>query len=459
MAIYDSTSGGSPSETLNNMMAYWSYPSGGASSNSGVLQRRNTSAAAAAPTLVSNGSTSITTAALAWISTAAVGLLLLQWMGSSASAKIEYDEEESSNHWWLTRTILQALGLNPETKALNNNRSRAGKVLLHRGSCQCGSITFKLTPPRTVSVLQNYAHLGKLQYPTARVPSDQLQLTSGKNLWNTYHVQSDDGDIWAFSFCRSCATQLLHATEADQSSLFVNVQCFHENSGKPKNSVHNTAYAPGDENSVGTKNSVLTTVTTLPNFADPRLFAQRPQSSSIPSSDGSDSSPPTTRKKHQSSSSRGNTWKQHQPDLVTYVESDADSVEPIRVEQQIPSRTSSSSRKYRNHPQREVVTYSRRVDAYAKMNARLSGSTPPRSPPAGFPVAPRAEWPTNDNDHILLDDSDVDEDGSISSHSGNVSKEYSATATTVTSSSASIDYNISASRENMLHNMRKHLRK
>ena len=304
-------------------------------------------------------------------------------------------------------------------------------------------------------MLQNYAHLGKLQYPTARVPAENLQLTSGKHLWNTYHVESEEGDIWAFSFCRSCATQLLHATEADQSSLFVNVQCFHlENNSLAKRSSHPSTIHTGDENSVGTKNSVLTTVTALPGFADPRTFSQptRRANSSIPSSDDLDSAQP----RKQGSRSAG-SWKQHQSDLDTYMESqsgDGDSVEQVNQYNKPPRW---------NHPQAEVLDYSRRVDAFAQQAARVSPNSrasqqrSPTSRSFGQSPGPMVEWPSAPQaQHYNMMD---DDNGSISSHSA-VSKDYTTTAMTVSSSSAaSIDYNVSTNRELLLNNMRKHLRK
>lgn len=525
------------------------------------LQRRTTSSSSlsgvrfSSPLLTSVSDVLSTSTSLSWIATAAFGFLLVQWMsGGSSSRKndgVSSDEDDTGSRWWITRILLRTLGFRKASKGSDH----VEQVVLHRGSCQCGSITFKLTPPRSVKLLQNYAHLGKLQYPTARVPADQLQLTSGKNLWNTYHVQSDDGDIWAFSFCKSCATQLLHATEADQTSLFVNVQCFHEiertktsrSNATKKNKDAKKAKQQGrqDEDSVDTKNSALTTVTALPNFADPRLFAQSRQSSSMLSSgdDASDEAPrappshrTARRQQYRQASNpryaahqpRGNpSWQQHQPNLITYVEGDADSVEPMLVEgppsisssrksggRSKKSAVSSSSSSSWNRPQRDLVTYSRRVDAYAKFSTRLSGSNSPPAqqqkrhqhqhsaqisygqqpiapmvewpPPEHHqhssqnsygqqPIAPMVEWPptaphNQDSVHDMDEDEDDDvvhqhpmvhpdddDEESLSSHSG--SKTYSVTAATVASSTASIDYNISASRENMLNNMRKHLAK
>ena len=101
-----------------------------------ILQRRNAPSASTTST--------ITTVALGWTTTVAVSLLLLQWIGSTRSN----DEEKLGPLQWLSKTIWQMLGGKPEESA----RSRAGiekkkrrnTVLLHRGSCQCGSITFKV---------------------------------------------------------------------------------------------------------------------------------------------------------------------------------------------------------------------------------------------------------------------------------------------------------------------------
>lgn len=101
-----------------------------------ILQRRNAPSASTTST--------ITTVALGWTTTVAVSLLLLQWIGSTRSS----DDEKLGPLQWLSKTIWQMLGGKPEESA----RSRAGiekkkrrnTVLLHRGSCQCGSITFKV---------------------------------------------------------------------------------------------------------------------------------------------------------------------------------------------------------------------------------------------------------------------------------------------------------------------------
>jgi len=450
-----------------------------------------------------------TTATVAIVTTT----LWYHWVAAEA-AKQEQQQDQGTGGWWQTISCMIGLG-NRRKAPLSSSHTLI--VSLHRGACQCGAITFKLTPPRTVHVLQDHGHVGKLQYPTARVPSDQLHLTSGKNLWNSYHLESDDGHIWAFSFCKSCATQLLHATEADQTSLFVNVKCFEANNNVGNNNNNNNNNSRSDENSVGTKSSALSNVTSLPNFADPRLFAQPSMQSNM--SDGSsanDSAPQavkpmkkrSSRQKHRqyvsSSSSRSSSSRKQQrqhsrPTLVTYMEGDADmvgesppSTSSSRKKKTSRSQPSSSSW---NHPQREVLTYSRRVDAYSKMNARLNNTPPsppiPRSVPSCFGqrqqqqydysdeprVAPTVEWPLVDDDDDDDDDEDEedlvrphhnfhgvgaivdDEDGSISSHSAGEGSKGFATTTTVSSGASSIDYNISASRESMLLHMRKNMKK
>ena len=337
-----------------------------------------------------------------------------------------------------------------------------------------------MTPAREVRVIKN-PHSGKLQYPTARVPSDQLHLISGKHLWNTYHVRSEEtGETWAYSFCKRCAIHLLHATDADQSSLFVNLQCFNGMDGDIRKS-HKNSFVPhvlatptmttDGEDSVATKTSVistvtaatqkslLTTVTALPDYANPRNFGryhQFQQPGSTGSSGGED---------------------------VT----DADSASPVeRVQSRVlprpraprlPSIASpATNRGWKDETMRNSNSLSRDVLAYSATGS--TRTTFASHSPSLFregPVAPKtAAWPIvdegpdnngedGDPDNNGQDDDDKD---SISTNSGdldyfsastmegNTSASTAATSTT----SSSIDYNITANRERMLHNMRKHLK-
>uniref|UniRef100_A0A7S3DNU2 CENP-V/GFA domain-containing protein n=1 Tax=Entomoneis paludosa TaxID=265537 RepID=A0A7S3DNU2_9STRA len=363
-------------------------------------------------TLVSSSSLGTAAEAFGWTTTVALGLLLLQWVGT------HHDENDAENNnydfsqWLTSRTLLQLIGLKQSEE---QKKDDDGTVPLHRGSCQCGSITFKLTPARRVPVLQNYTHLGKLQYPTARVPSDQLQLTSGKHLWNTYHVSSqEDGSIWAFSFCRSCATQLLHATEGDQSSLFVNVSCFavpeQEKASTKKNKKEKGTPAC-DDASVGTKTSVATA---LPYFADPRLFSEpSPSMRADPAPRGA-------------GLSRGTSWRRQQqqspPELVTYTEG---------------SSLDEGEGDADDHIGQNIV-----------MDPDCGGSISSRSSVGHHHTVPYGK----------TFGSRVATSVTGASSSASFSTSASISPQAIEAPGASLDYNVSSSREAMLYNMRKHLR-
>ncbi|KAL7560192.1 hypothetical protein ACA910_016619 [Epithemia clementina (nom. ined.)] len=419
---------------------------------------------------------SLSRAAFGWTTTVAISLLLVQWIGNK-------DKKKTTPLDWITR-MLSMLWSDQQHRAIDQPSSSTATrngvakgsaeeaetmtVLLNRGSCHCGSITFKLTPAREVRVIQSPLS-GKLQYPTARVPSDQLHLVSGKHLWNTYHVQSEEtGETWAYSFCKHCAIHLLHATDADQTSLFVNLQCFNiegDKLQKNKDSffvprVLKTQNTDGDDSVVtkmsvistvtaATQKSLLTTVTSLPEYANPRTFGQlqqqhvQHQTSTGDDSGDTDSAAPVERRGR--SRTRATT-----PRLSPMVE------RRWGEEEDLP---------------RGVVAYSASSLSRPQITP-LSAASPAHSR-FGQPVAPVAAWPIQDDDEEDEDDEqeahDDDDKDSISSHSGDIDYFSSSTmdggtatrstSTTATSSIASsIDYNVTANRERMLQNMRKHLK-
>ena len=318
----------------------------------------------------------------------------------------------------------------------------------------------QLTPAREVRAVQSPLS-GKLQYPTARVPSDQLHLLTGKQFWNTYHVKSETGETWAYSFCKLCAIHLLHATDADQSSLFVNLQCFNiVDLEKPRTSLEGsfvpqelvtTTHHHTDADSVVTKTSVistvtaatqksfLTTVTSLPDYANPRTFGQLHAQSS---SGGEDSADADSASAPQRSLSRKRTSR----------------LPPIA-----PSTTESRGWK----EDKNSMSLPHGMVAYSASGRTQVPLTPSSSASPSFerPTVPVAGWSVQDETEELgleKEDDDDDDKDSISSHSGDMdyfsTEGNTAASTTATSSSSSMDFNITANRERMLLNMRKHLK-
>lgn len=427
----------------------------------------------------SSASLSLSRAAFGWTTTVAISLMLVQWIGNKDKKKstpLDWITRMLSVLWSDQRAIDQSSTTTPKSGESNAKlKDDTVTVLLNRGSCHCGAITFKLTPAREVRVIQTPLS-GKLQYPTARVPSDQLHLITGKHLWNTYHVQSEEtGETWAYSFCGHCAVHLLHATDADQSSLFVNLQCFNflerENNNEQEHAkydntssyfVPRTLSPDGDDSVVtrrsvvstvtaATQKSLLTNVTSLPDYANPRTFGQMqhqtparlPHTPSVGDDSGdTDSAAPVERSVRSSRRRAPKTSR-----LSPMVE-----------------RGGALDSEDRDSLPRGVVAYSASSQGLS-FNSRLTSSSSSASPHSRFenPVAPVAEWPVNDEREEEEEDDDKD---SISSHSGDLDyfssstmEGNTATTTTGTSSSASsIDYNVTLNREQMLHNMRKHLK-
>mmetsp|Transcript_6077 Transcript_6077/g.17060 ORF Transcript_6077/g.17060 Transcript_6077/m.17060 type:complete len:553 (-) Transcript_6077:340-1998(-) len=379
-----------------------------------------------------------------WGTSVVLGLWILQsWIAAQQKQPHSNGNNSSATtqeRWWrlfTTQTLWRLLGLKTQQK---EQKQDSKTVALHRGSCQCGAITFKLIPPRRVPLLEKYRHLGKQQYPAARVPADQLQLTSGKHLWSSYHVSSpQDGPVWAFSFCRVCSTQLLHATEADQSSLFVNVTCFKQVpeeeqylfnnnvniNSKTKRSYKTQVSASGNDTDAASSTSqawddmsVGTTGTALPYFADPRLFSQ-PSPSMVANARTTSTTTATT------ASSSSTSWKQQQQqqtsDLSTYIETGTAADFDVDVDD--------------DHIGQNVVVNDTDYDSILSSRSPTETLSASNNKPFSSSATTTATSVTS----------------SSFSHSGgasNVNNHHNA----------AIDYNVSSSREAMLYNMRKHLR-
>lgn len=108
-----------------------------------------------------------------------------------------------------------------ENSEASPGESHENEIVTHKGSCDCESISFQVVAPQ---ILKVHEGKGKILYPQTRVAVTHFTLIYGEEYLRVYHVRGRQETI-AYSFCRNCAVHVINATDSDESTLAINVNC------------------------------------------------------------------------------------------------------------------------------------------------------------------------------------------------------------------------------------------
>ena len=96
-------------------------------------------------------------------------------------------------------------------------------LMIYRGSCHCGAVTFEVEAPAVIEADQcNCSICSKSGFLHLIVPRDKFRLLSGEELLSTYCFGTG---VARHTFCRICGIKPFYTPRSNPDGIDVNVNC------------------------------------------------------------------------------------------------------------------------------------------------------------------------------------------------------------------------------------------
>lgn len=98
-----------------------------------------------------------------------------------------------------------------------------GLMVLHRGGCHCGAVTFEVEAPAEIDAdVCNCSICSMLAYLHLIVPKSRFRLITGEASIETYSFNTGVAQHY---FCRRCGVKSFYVPRSNPDGVSVNVRC------------------------------------------------------------------------------------------------------------------------------------------------------------------------------------------------------------------------------------------
>jgi hypothetical protein len=127
--------------------------------------------------------------------------------------------------WYLQcKRLIKDLSHNSSNRSHSRRPPELGQdtsLHLHRGSCHCERIRFRVHAPRVLVALQ---YPSKINFNRIVIPCQHFETLTDESTYSMYAVKNGDA-IGVHTFCSYCGVHVLYSPTTDPTEIHINVDC------------------------------------------------------------------------------------------------------------------------------------------------------------------------------------------------------------------------------------------